>query len=357
MATNFFKKLRDTSEIKLRILNKFLVPWCAKLGSIRQRLWYVDGFAGPGRYEDGAEGSPLIGAKMAADIQARGRAYSLNCINVELNRKYYKQLCKETADFPQVENRQGDFSDLVAEIRETIQDDPALVFIDPFGISPLKFAKLLPLIERSGKTDLILTFHAPKVDRLAKEYPDYITDAIGSEEWRIWWDSLPPNERINKLIEILSENLKTVGRFLSVTNYPIKEKTGATPKYYLLFASRHYHAFELLNDFVIQEEITLSQKDYLIFVQNQLPLFDLGELDRQNIHVRLLDDIRTYGKQNPSITREKIVEYFVMNKWGQYRTGDIKRAVRALIDAGAIYREQQGGGHIDTDPLTFIEGN
>ena len=54
MVAGFFDNLRDYSEIKLRILGRFLAPWAAKLGFWTRRrngaIWYVNGFAGPGKY-------------------------------------------------------------------------------------------------------------------------------------------------------------------------------------------------------------------------------------------------------------------------------------------------------------------
>ena len=62
MVPGFFDNLRDHSEVKHRILASFLTPWAAKLGStFRGRsgvIWYVDGFAGAGKYGDGRDGSP-----------------------------------------------------------------------------------------------------------------------------------------------------------------------------------------------------------------------------------------------------------------------------------------------------------
>ena len=65
MVLGFFDNLREHSEVKHRILASFLTPWAAKLGSmVRGKsgvIWYVDGFAGAGRYGDGRDGSPLKG--------------------------------------------------------------------------------------------------------------------------------------------------------------------------------------------------------------------------------------------------------------------------------------------------------
>src|ERR1700675_1325440 len=98
---DFFERPRGRSEIKLRILSKFIVPWSYKLGAkVRargaHRLWYVDGFAGPGMYDDGAEGSPIVGARQAAMTVSDSRGHVLGCVNVELDRQRHKHLVENT---------------------------------------------------------------------------------------------------------------------------------------------------------------------------------------------------------------------------------------------------------------------
>src|SRR5688572_25838677 len=57
---------------KHEILRRYLEAWTAILGTSNQRvIQYVDGFAGPGAYSGGEEGSPIIALKAALAHQAR----------------------------------------------------------------------------------------------------------------------------------------------------------------------------------------------------------------------------------------------------------------------------------------------
>lgn len=57
---------------KHEILRRYLEAWTAILGTINQPvIQYVDGFAGPGAYAGGEEGSPIIALKAALAHQAR----------------------------------------------------------------------------------------------------------------------------------------------------------------------------------------------------------------------------------------------------------------------------------------------
>src|SRR5580704_14046007 len=65
-AEGFFQEQTDQSEVKASIVAKYFVAWAkVMLGVKRQhgridRLGYIDLFAGPGRYGDGAKSTPLM---------------------------------------------------------------------------------------------------------------------------------------------------------------------------------------------------------------------------------------------------------------------------------------------------------
>jgi three-Cys-motif partner protein len=81
VPSSFHADVRLWSEIKHDILRKYLRLFVNKLGSAG-RIYYIDGFAGQGKYDDGKEGSALIAARLAAKDAAKGKDV-LRCINVE----------------------------------------------------------------------------------------------------------------------------------------------------------------------------------------------------------------------------------------------------------------------------------
>jgi three-Cys-motif partner protein len=353
-TSDFFDKLKDHTEIKLRILAKFVVPWARKLGyKVRYRsgtrIWYVDGFAGPGKYGDGSPGSPLIGAGEALTLLRERRGYVLGCVNVELRASRFKSLEHVTAHFREegvpIHNLQGDFSQSIPQIMGIVgSDDPILVFIDPFGVSPLKYEALRPLTSRRGEVDLILVFQSRAVARLYGTHPDYMTEAVGGDDWLAEWGTLG----VEAVYRTLARNLRRDARFLEVVSYGVRGRRGAAAKYYMLMASRSYHAFELLNDSVSQEEVALDRKAYAQAAQSSF----LPQLDSQEEQKRLVDVILAYGRSNRTTTRQQIVRHIVLSHWAEWHTSEVKNAVSGLVDAGRIKREKRG--HIDTDPLTFV---
>src|SRR6266487_3102223 len=95
---DFFDKMHEWSDRKLKLLKAYVEPAAKILGRIN-RIYYVDGFAGRGTYRDGSIGSPIRIAELAQQFEREGKSYSFRCINVEENAEYFANLQKETAKF------------------------------------------------------------------------------------------------------------------------------------------------------------------------------------------------------------------------------------------------------------------
>src|SRR5258708_32257139 len=67
----FFDEPREQSQIKARIVEKYLWAWAnVVIPTARQmgnRILYIDLFAGPGRYDDGTLSTPLLVLRRAID--------------------------------------------------------------------------------------------------------------------------------------------------------------------------------------------------------------------------------------------------------------------------------------------------
>ncbi len=357
MVSGFFDNIKDHSEIKLRILGKFLTPWSAKLGYLATKgngiVWYVDGFAGPGTYKDGDKGSPVLGLRRAKHVQIEGRNYQLACFFIEKDQDNWRSLVHVAelyrSDGLKVSIKQGDFSNFIADIDESTKDSPVMLFEDPFGISPLKYDVFKPFLQRQSPLDLILTFHHRAVHRLFKDRPELVTEAIGTDSWREEWNKLTDTRlRTEHVLKVFGENLKNDGGFLDVFDYPIRSSQNAAPKYYLIFASRHYDAFELWNDELVQEETNLSVKEYSSFAQQSS---FLPRLDQETTAVSLIEEIIRFVEQKMKTTRKEIIEHFVLSRRWQYHTKDIRKAVKGLIESGRLNRDTKAKPNIDTDIL------
>ena len=56
---------------KIAILRAYLQAWFTILGTtVRKDMLYIDGFAGPGSYRGGEDGSPIVAVRAANDARA-----------------------------------------------------------------------------------------------------------------------------------------------------------------------------------------------------------------------------------------------------------------------------------------------
>ena len=101
----------------------------------------IDGFAGAGRYGAQAtrfaEGSALAAARFAHqyNVDNASQGKSIRLINVEKDADMFARLQYNLAGFgPVATNLQGRFQDRLEEVLRIVGSEPALFFIDPFGM-------------------------------------------------------------------------------------------------------------------------------------------------------------------------------------------------------------------------------
>ena len=70
-AKNPLWKLEPHTRGKHLVLKRYLEAWFPIMGSWNGRILFIDGFAGPGEYEAGEEGSPIIAIRSLLEHRAR----------------------------------------------------------------------------------------------------------------------------------------------------------------------------------------------------------------------------------------------------------------------------------------------
>lgn len=139
----------EHTEGKHLVLASYLKAWFPILGmgDRNKRILFVDGFAGPGEYEGGHEGSPLVAMRVLADHSAGSR------INAEVVFQFIEKeeararhlerlVAKWRPRLPataRVNVHAGRFDSTMTEVLDQLSEQgkriaPAFVMIDPFGV-------------------------------------------------------------------------------------------------------------------------------------------------------------------------------------------------------------------------------
>ena len=131
----FFQQKQAAAVLKHGILRRYPSVFATMAGVSGNRVVYFDGYAGPGRYEDGSPGSPLLAVETARRTAKWNR--NVECLFVERDSNYAANL--ETTLAAEAPNEmtyrvwRGDVADHVDAALAVAGADPMLAFLDPFG--------------------------------------------------------------------------------------------------------------------------------------------------------------------------------------------------------------------------------
>lgn len=141
-------KIDPHTQAKHIILKEYLDAWLPIMTSWNGRVLYIDGFAGPGKYERNEDGSPIIALKSAVHHRAQLKAEVVFCF-VEAEKERYQHLDSIVKEMTLPQNFKtqtihGKFDDTVTGLLDSLNEQktriaPAFVFVDPFGFSHTPF--------------------------------------------------------------------------------------------------------------------------------------------------------------------------------------------------------------------------
>src|SRR5262249_36012787 len=138
------------------VLRAYIDAWLPILSSVNTRVLFIDGFAGPGEYAGGEEGSPQIALRALVDHSADISAEVVYFfIEEDADRaKHLERVVdgwrKKVPASTTLNIVAGSFDDTMTGIFDYLDEKnstlaPAFVMIDPFGVSgtPMSVVKRL----------------------------------------------------------------------------------------------------------------------------------------------------------------------------------------------------------------------
>lgn len=167
-----------------------------------RRAWFIDAYAGAGKYESGDAGSPLIALQAARALQSIKDPRDLRCIFIEQDQKNFAELTRvviATNQVPPPTLIEGPADGKLPEAVAQVGTDPLLTFLDPFGTSLPRNLMVETLLKRPGDgiSEVLLNFHLGSVARIGPfaSDPDKLDDGdrktlerldlfLGYEDWR-----------------------------------------------------------------------------------------------------------------------------------------------------------------------------
>ncbi|MDO8691057.1 MAG: three-Cys-motif partner protein TcmP [Dehalococcoidia bacterium] len=233
---------------KHEILRRYMQAWMAILGQSVPELVYIDGFAGPGRYSRGEDGSPIIALKVALEHRAQIRS-TIRFLFVEQHNERANALAQildgierpanflvRVAGGTTFEQAVGSFLDEYGAKGQL--PPPMFIFIDPFGWSRVPF-QLVRRILSFRSCEALITFMYEEINRFIG-HPDqeHNFDAFfGTDEWRHCIALGAPKERKRYLHDLYLRQLRVAAGVQYVRSFEMRNEKDVTD--YFLFYATH----------------------------------------------------------------------------------------------------------------------
>lgn len=242
--------LKPHTEAKHDLLRRYLGGWFPILSRYRGRVVFLDGFAGPGVYDRGEPGSPVLALETLLDHSHLSRMAECEFLFIfnEWNKDRYASLERVIEDLKQ---RHGglpsnvkvglynkNFTDLADSILQQIEGKnlaPTFAFLDPFGYkdTPMEVIKRLLSFDRC---ELFIYFDFNSAMRFSTSgVVDTRFEALfGTEEFKYAPEG--GAERKIFLHDLYQRQLSEVCDFEYVQSFEMINEKNRTP-YYLFYCT------------------------------------------------------------------------------------------------------------------------
>lgn len=244
------------TKAKLDILRFYLDAWLPIMSAWNGQLVYLDGYAGPGRYLGGEDGSPILALKAALERQ---QAISANVVYLFIEERQDRadHLRSEVAKLSldsrtTVRVECGTFTDVALglvdrAVRGNGRTNPLFAFIDPFGWD-VPFDIVRQLL-RHRNSEVFVNFMFDPVRRFlsAPQQADSWDGLFGTKSWRDIRDDPDSASRARRIPALYKRQLIDAAGAEYVLSFEMRDIRNATD-YYLFFATKDRKGLEKMKE-------------------------------------------------------------------------------------------------------------
>lgn len=333
-------ELGEHSRGKHLVLKEYLKVWLPILGQTQGRILFLDGFAGPGEYKGGEEGSPIIALNAFLGHSARlGIKAEVKFVFIEKEkdraehlRKLVRPLKRRLPSGSDAEIVHGAFDetlarelDSLAEAGETLA--PCFAMVDPFGVSDTPM-EVIARILAHPKSEVYISVMYEHINRFrgSKEFRDPLDSLYGCGDWRACVDVNIGRERRRCLFDLYKRQLRQAGAE-QVIHFDLYD--WGQHKYSIFHASRHPRASNEMKAAIWR----VDPGGGFVFHGGQTEQLALGV----EPNFRPLRDALRNEFRGPRWSTIEQVESFVMSDKTDYHKSQLRDyALEPMEDAGEV---------------------
>ena len=242
--------LKPHSRGKHKVLKSYLDAWLPIMGKRNERIVFIDGFAGPGQYQGGEEGSPLV-ALNALKNHAAKPAITAEVVFIFVEkdeRAAHLQRLME-AQRPSLPSScnvhvvTSAFDEAVTSVLDTLDEPkkrlaPSFVMVDPFGVSDTPM-NVIARILQNPQCEVYISFMYKAINRHKEsdEFEQHLDRLFGTESWRNGTEIDDPKVRKHFFYELYKKQLRAAGA-KHVVHFELYE--GKKLVYAIFFGTGHW---------------------------------------------------------------------------------------------------------------------
>lgn len=320
------------TQAKHEVLRRYLGAWFPILSQNNKRIIYLDGFAGPGEYSGGEDGSPIIALNEAINHKANLTS-EIIFVFIEKDKKRCENLKQVLSKIELPSNIKCDtinglFDETLTENLTSLEEQgknlaPTFVFIDPFGISQTPFS-IIERIMKNKRCEILVTFMYNSIDRCVTDHPDVCSSLFGGEEWKEIAKITDTSKRLQAYHDYYRKQLEEVAKIKYVRSFKMRNKFN-NEIYCLFFGTNHLLGLERMKDAMWKVDNSGRYEFSDSTDPNQTTLFKI-DADYGLLEKLILE--RYLGKQ---VTIDEL-EHFVLVETPFKKTGHLKRPILAKME-------------------------
>ncbi len=275
------------------VLGRYLDAWLPMMAVYNGRIVIIDGFAGPGRYQGGEDGSPIIAMKALLNhphFKSPKPDWKVIFFFIEEDARRAQNLQGEierlrtTTPFPKwmiwgVER--GEFAPVMAKFLDSLDRDgsrlaPTFAFVDPFGFSGAPLQVVARIASYPG-CECLITFAFESINRFL-EHPNakiaaHYDELFGTPDWRLTAQLHDSEKRRNGIVNLYREQLVNVAGFEHVRTFEMINDGNRT-EYFLYFGTHNKHGLSRMKEAMWKADPVSGQSFSDRTVTDQVVLFE-----------------------------------------------------------------------------------
>jgi three-Cys-motif partner protein len=363
--SQFFREQRPAAVLKHGILSRYLRLFASKTGSTApdHRVAYLDGYSGPGEYQDGTPGSPMLAVETARIL---GDIRNFEGFYVEKEEDSYQRLCDALA---RTDHRFSTFHGVVEDhlptIMEAVGAAPLFAFFDPFGLGvPFDMLIEYVLSRKRGQmgpaTEVLLNFSLPGLRRNAGHLTSTSTDpayvkarpklvegvdaTLGGDWWHPIWQAAN-NDREEVIARGYVQRLREAAGGWGQATIPVQNRWDGPPVYYLVFLTSYQGGL-----WAFAQVLSTAMEEYREYAHQFYGMLDFDQLpDREarwieQIAINLGSHLTERG---PFVIGDDMTEIYGATL-GFARETHVRQALKRLCGEGSIRTEVWDRGKLKT---------